>query len=77
MQNINLRDAFYCKKQLDLGLIILSLTYLLEIKYHTIRTLGEDFRYAIIGGTCCHLIDSSSCHTLELRTYKSVWKLAS
>ena len=28
MQNINLRDAFFCKKQLDFGLVIFSLRYI-------------------------------------------------
>ena len=47
MQNIIIRDAFYCKKQIDLGIIILSLRYLLEKKCHTHGTLGEGLRYAI------------------------------
>ena len=44
MQSINIRDAFNCKNQLDLGHIIFSLRYLLEKKYHAPETLGEGLR---------------------------------
>ena len=52
MQNINLRDVLYCKKQLDLGLIIFSLRYLLEKKCHTPGTLGEGLRYIVNQNLC-------------------------